>query len=233
LETMAIFTPGIAVGHISGAVGGDVFSHNRGGPYIRRRAVPVTSTTTYALAAKNRVNTLASRWKGLTDGQRLAWTDYARQNPTFNRLGLSITLLGLNAYIKLNSRLLAAGLTISDDPPSAAAPDGLLTLSVAMDIGAGGCEITFTPATLGADEGLWYEAAVVDSAGINFVRPYQRFISAEAAATASPVDPQTDIEARLGTLVVGQTVHIFAGVIDVNNGQLSGFLRDRAVVVST
>lgn len=230
---MAIFTPGIGFGQISGAVGGSVFSHNRGGPYVRRRAVPVTSTTSYAIAAKSRVTSLATRWKGLTDAEREDWTMWARQNPSFNRLGMSITLLGLNAYIKLNSRLLVAEQAVVDTPPVTPAPEGLLTMSLTADIGAGGTEVAYTPTPLGAGEMLWVEGALVDSAGINYVKPYRRFLGVSAAAGVSPYDYQSALEARLGAMVVGQTVHLFAAVFDSKSGQLSGFQRARATVVTT
>ena len=70
---MAKYTPGPLVSQISGSTGGQTFSRNRGGQYVRARAVPITSTTFEALAAKARLGTASAAWQGLTDGQRTAW----------------------------------------------------------------------------------------------------------------------------------------------------------------
>ena len=49
---MAKVILGPTIGMASGSVGAAVFSHNRYGTYIRRRATPTVSQTEAALAAK-------------------------------------------------------------------------------------------------------------------------------------------------------------------------------------
>jgi len=50
---MAIFNPGPLVGQVSGRVGGTVFSHNRGGAYIRNGSIPYAVYSQKALQAKS------------------------------------------------------------------------------------------------------------------------------------------------------------------------------------
>lgn len=230
---MAIFTPGPAVGQISGRVGGSVFSHNRGGPYIRNGTIPVTSTTPEAIAAKTRLSTVSTAWKNLTDAQRRAWTDWAVANPVTNRLGHSITLPANAAYISLNTRIAAAALTQIDVPPITAAPEGLATLTQSADIGVGDFDLDFTPTPLGAAEYLWIQCAVTNSTAIENVNNLLRFVGISAAAQATGFDHQSLVEARLGTLTAGQTVHTFASVFDGGTGLLSQPLRVSTVVTDT
>jgi hypothetical protein len=232
-ERPAIFTPGPLAGAISGSIGGSTYSHNRGGPYIRRRATPVTSTTQAAMAAKNRMAAGSQAWQALTAGQRLAWKEWALENPALNALGQTITLTGHQAFCGNFSRCQTAGVATLTAPPITPAPTPLATTSITGDIGVGTIELTYTATPLGATEYLWLVANVANSAGINYVENTKRFIGISAAAQASPFDYQTLIEAVFGTLVVDQIVHMFSHVFDSATGLLSTPQRDQVTVVST
>lgn len=227
------FIPGPAIAAASGSVGGTVFSRNRYGAYTRNRSIPVNPQTSFQQGVRATLGNLSTAWSGLTTAQQLAWKEWASQNPIVDTLGQSQVLAGNAAYISLNARLLTAGLTRNDSPPIAVAPDALTTLASEGDIGTGDFEINFTPTPTGADESLWIQAAVTNSAAITYVSNRLRFVGISAAAQASPLDNQTIIEARFGTLVVGQTVHQWVSVFDRTSGQLSPPRRTSVVVTST
>lgn len=230
---MAKFTPGPMIAAASGSVGGTVFSHNRGGMYTRNRSIPTISTTSFALAVKSNLSTAASAWSGLTAGQRQSWDQFALQRPVIDTLGHPRHLTGFQAHVGINARRANADDVALLVPPIVVAPDGLLTLVLTADIGVGNVDIAFTPTPLGATEEIWLLAAVTNSPGINYVSNLLRFILHSAAAQASPLDIQTDIETRLGTLIVGQTLHVQVSVYDNATGLLSTPIRDSSVVVST
>lgn len=230
---MAIFTPGPAVSSISGSVGGQTFSRNRGGQYMRRRAVPSTVTSPAALNVKALLAAYSQAWAGLTTAQRAAWLEYARQTPVINALGNSFTRSGQQAYVACNTRIALVGATAIDNPPIANAPDALTSMTQTYDIGAGTFDTVFAPSPLGATERLWYRVAVVNSAGINYVKNLLRFVGTSAAAEATPFDAQAIIEARWGALVVGQTVHFLVHVFDSATGLLSPPRQAFGQVVST
>lgn len=230
---MALVTPGSLVGQISGRIGAVVYSHNKGGPYVRNGTIPVTSTTPDALAAKARLGGFATNWKNLTAGQRLAWQDWAAENPYINRLGQARPITGIAAYISLNTRLAAAGATAIADPPITPTPAPLSTFSAVVDIGSGGTSATFTPTPLAASERLWMEAAVTNSSGIRNVEAYKRFIGVSGAAQATGYDFETQLVARLGALVAGQYVTLFFRVFDEDSGLYSPPLRAETTVIDT
>ncbi len=228
-----IFTNGIAVGALSGSVGGTTASHNRYGAYFRTRAIPTKATSTDATNAKARFGNQSQGWQARTAAERLQWNNWAQTNPIVNALGQPHVLSGNAAYVQLNTILDQAGESTLTAPPISAAPDSLDTLVLAADIGLGNVDLTFTPTPLGATERLVIQAAVVDSQAINYVANLYRIILFSPAASASPVDIENELNAKFGTLIVGQEVHVRASVIDNATGLRSLPLQDRATVVST
>ena len=103
----------------SGKQGGMVWSHNRTGPYVRERAVPVNPNTDRQVAARNAMRALAIRWETtLTQAQRDAWDTYAANVTWQDALGRSIFLTGLNHYIRSNVIQVQLGFEITDDAPT-------------------------------------------------------------------------------------------------------------------
>lgn len=227
------FTPGPAIAAASGSVGGTVFSRNRYGAYTRFRAVPVTATSTAATNAKNYMTAASQAWRGLTDAQRLQWSTWAAANPIIDNLGQQQILQGNSAYVSLNARLLRAGVAQISVPPAVAAPAALNSMSIVADIGAGGCSVTFTPTPTGANVGLFGYFAVVNSAGVNFIKNLRKLCTITAGAQVTGYDFQADVEARFGTLAVGQYVIAEIATIDRTTGLISGFLRSRVAVTTT
>ncbi len=230
---MAKILPGPMAAAISGSSGGTVFSRNRYGAYTRSRVIPVNPNTASQQAARADLAAQSTAWGALTAAQQASWATWAANNPIVDRLGQTQVLQGNAAFIQLNARLARSGDATLTAPPVAAAPDALETLTLNGDIGLGSFDITFTPTPLAAGLKLWASAAVVDSAGINYVSNLLRQVTISAAAQASPLDNQTDIEAVFGALAVGQVVHQFVSVFDSATGLLSTPRRARVTVTST
>lgn len=230
---MAIITPGQMAAAASGSVGGTVFSRNRGGAYVRNRSVPSNPNTTAQQVARANLAARSQEWQALTAAQREAWTEWARQHPITNALGAQILMSGAQAYSRLNTRINTAGGTLITVPPTADPPDALLTIALAADIGAGDVDITYTATPLAAAEHLWVRSAVVTSPGITYITNLLRFTVVSSAAQASPLDIESAVAAIWGTLQVGQTLHVEAGVFDSSSGLLSPLRRDSAVISTT
>lgn len=230
---MALVRPGGLLGGISGRVGNIVGARNAAGDYIRAGTVPTTSTTSYALAQKARFAQASQAWQSLTDAQRQAWNEWAPQQTALNRIGQTITQKGSVMYTGIYARMAGAGLTPITAPPIVPAPAPISISSFSADIGAGDFEIVFATSPLPANVRLYYRACVVNSVGVNFVNNYLRFIGTSASAATTPQDPQALIEARFGTLIVGQKVILFVSTFSTVTGLVSKEVRADAVVVST
>lgn len=117
---MALFIPGGALGGgtISGKQGSIVFSHNKGGAYIRNRVVPVDPQSQWQQLQRNWMSQFVSRWHNvLTQAERDAWETYAANVPRVNRIGLPHHLTGINWYVAMNTFRIQGGRTIVDTAP--------------------------------------------------------------------------------------------------------------------
>lgn len=116
-----IFTPGGGIAAASGSIGGTTFSRNRGGPYVRTRAVPTNPNTTWQQEVRSLVATLTSLWlNALSADQRASWDTYALNVHLPNALGFDRNVGGLAMYVRSNvSRLQADPVQLPrvDDAP--------------------------------------------------------------------------------------------------------------------
>ena len=218
---MAIFTPGIAVGQISGRVGGSVFSHNKGGMYIRNGTIPSISGSAKASAYKSYLGLASQAYANLTDAQAAAWREYAANHPVTNRLGRSHTLSPNNWFVGCAARLIAAGNSVITLPPAYPAPNGVLISAAAVAEAAGTATITLSTSPLGANSKAWIRAARVQSGRITNVRNKLTTVLITAANETIPIDIATELEAELGSFQEGDWYHFEVRVLDDRTGLIS------------
>jgi len=230
---MALITPGPLAGQISGRIGSAVFSHNRGGPYVRNGTIPTLVTSEAAINAKGRLSAQSQAWDNLTIAQRLAWLEWARSNPVTNRLGSQVTIAGNAAFVGINTRLALAGDTLLTDPPIADPPLALVSLTPTLDIGAGNFELAYTATPLVAAIKLWVRLVVLNNPAVNYVENLLRTLVVSAAAQASPLDIEAATVARFGTLSVGQKVVARVHTFDTATGLLSAPIQAEGLIVTT
>lgn len=227
-----IFTPGPLVGAVSGSLGGVTASRNKGGSYLRLRAIPTDPATLAQQNQRARMSTVSQTWQTITDADRESWNEWARQNPVTNALGISKILSGSQAYNGINSRMLLLGQTQLINPPVVPAPPAFLTSVQTADIGTGTFELAFTAALESGNQvELW--AAITNSPGIKFVRNLYKFIGFSAVDQATPFDNQSIIETILGSLVAGQKLHVQAAQVSPATSLRSPFVRSDVVVTDT
>jgi hypothetical protein len=126
-----------------------------------------------------------------------------------------------------------AGATELTTPPAVSSPDGLTTLTLTTDIGAGAFTIIYTATPLAAGLELWCYGAILPHAGIKYVRNRLKFVAVSAAAQASPYNWEAAFYARCGTPTVGQIVVANVSVFDTATGLLSTPMQEMQAVVST
>ena len=218
---MAKIKLGALAGEVSGSIGCYTFSHNRGGPYVRLRNVPDKYTTPDAMAAKSRLAASSSAWKTLSDADRLAWTSFSSANPVVDTLGEKRVLTGAQTYVMHANRTLYASSTLPAVLPSSGPPASLTSLSITAVAATPACVLTFTPTPLDADLRLWVSACYVDSPSINFIKKSIRLVGVSAVAALTGVQFGPQIVARLGTMPVGQYLHVQVAVMNNVTGQIS------------
>ena len=219
---MAKIMYGSLAGALSGALGNDVFSHNRHGAYVRRRVIPTKVVNDYTTEVRNNLTACARAWGALAAEKQAAWNTWAQSHPITDRLGQKQVLFGAGAYTQLNSRILRATDTAITVPPTAAAPLPLLTLSAVATFAAQDCVLTFTPATLGATERLWVQAAVQVSPGANYFKNLLKLVLVDILESVTAKDVGPEIIDRFGSLAIGQRIVLLISRYESTSGLLSG-----------
>jgi hypothetical protein len=103
----------------SGSVDGLVFSHNRGGRYIRRRTIPTNPNSPLQQTNRAAFAAAMARWRDVvTAAQRAAWGVYAANTPMVNALGETIYLTGPQMYCRTNSVAIQRSLIPFDAAPT-------------------------------------------------------------------------------------------------------------------
>jgi len=230
---MAIFTPGPAIAAASGSVGGLVFSHNRGGPYIRRRPIPVNPASIAQVTYRAEFVQASQLWQSRGEAGQLQWKTWALNNKIPNALGNLITLTGHQAFVQVCTWRGIAGWDYGTLTPTAPRPAPYLTFSITADIGAGDVSFVFTDTPVGATKHIVIWSAVVDSPGIKYVKNLWKLTVISPLNQASPFSIQTAVEAKWGTLVVGQTLWIKAEKLTDPDGLRSIPVIMSAVVSTT
>lgn len=229
---MALIQFGPAVANASGSIGGTVFSHNRGGSYMRTRVVPVKVENPFTIVVRDAMSQCSRLWAGLSNEQREAWREFSTASPSINRLGMSKTLSGHVAFNRINTRLIQQGAAVIDLPPLVGPPDPLSTFSAAIDASDATAVLTFTPTPIGANVALWVWAAPVPSAGVSYVANKWRLVHKSAANAATGIDIASDLEARFGTIQSGQVFFLRAQTIGTTTGLVSGYASTIAVAAA-
>lgn len=103
----------------SGSIGGATFSRNRGGQYIRRRALPSNPNTEAQTIARTNLATAVAAWTNVLDDTfRQGWATYAEATPITDALGNQIKLSGQQMYIRSATVALIAGLALPTISPT-------------------------------------------------------------------------------------------------------------------
>ena len=182
----------------SGSMGGLTASRNRGGPYLRGRAIPTQPNTPQQQAIKAAAAQLSSLWRNvLTEPQRASWDLYAENVLLPNSLGQSRNVGGLGMYVRSNVPRIASDvvtLTRVDDAPiifnlGDVGTVDVLTATAATNV----LEIGFTDTDDWVDEdgaALLVYSARAQNPSINFFKGPYRFADAiEGHSTTPPTDP--------------------------------------------
>lgn len=197
---------------MSGSLGGITASHNRGGLYLRARAIPVNPATPQQETVRQATSFLTDAWNNtLTAAQREAWTVYADNVPIANKLGNVGNIPGLAMYVRSNVPRIQAALPVVNDGPTNFTLGSFTEPSFGGDATADEVDVTFDNTDAWANEDdaalLVYASRPQNVTKVFFKGPYRLAgIIAGDSATA-PTSPAA-IAAPFA-FVAGQRVFCF------------------------
>lgn len=201
-----------------GKLGGQVFSKNKGGSYVRTKVTPTNPSTTAQATARALFSTISQGWSALTAAQRAAWNAAVPDWATTDIFGDLKNPTGKELYQRLNNQAQSAGLAaVTDVPAKLALPDDIVT-AVAINITAG--TITLTGANTDADVQVMLDATAVLSAGTKFVKNRLRNIYNEAGDSYVAATAYAAYTAKFGVPSAGDNIYIGVKYV-VASGQAS------------
>lgn len=225
---MAKITFGQGIADARGAVGGQVFSRNKGGAYLRARIAPINRNTPQQTAVRANFGANAKGWGTLlTAAQRTAWTNFAAANPRVNILGASIILAGLAMFQSLNQVLAQILSTlITDPPPDLSVPIIATVTAASADSATPDIKITTDAQATVADAAYYIFATKPLAPGKTPQTSDFRFIGNYAP---TPAATHTSFAAAYQTLFgawnVGASIGVQVATVNTASGALTPGLR--------
>lgn len=200
----------------SGSLAGTVFSHNKGGQYVRNRSTPTNPNTPQQQLIRGLVGGLSNLWTNtLTAAQRAAWDTYAENVTLLNALGEPINVTGLNMYVRSNTARLAAALSRIDAAPTVFNTGDFTPPTFALDEPNDEVDVTFDNTDAWANEDdaamLIYTSAPQGLA-VNFWKgPYRFAGRIDGDSTTAPTSPAAITLAT--PVATGQRIFVRAIVV--------------------
>lgn len=166
---MALVKLGALVVGIRGTVGGVTFSASKAGPNARIYSKGSNPRSTGQGVQRGRVGQMPDLWRALTNTQRSDWDTWAAlpaQEKT-NALGDPYYVSGYGWFVTINTRLLRAGFSPRDDPPTTTVPAAPVIDAFRFEDDAGDfvCEIEYDPAEFPSGTGIVIFGALIPRGG--------------------------------------------------------------------
>lgn len=196
---MAKIKFGMMMTDARGKLGGQVFSKNRAGAYIRTKVTPSNPQTSAQAQVRSNLATLSAGWNALTDAQIAQWNGSVDDWTSTDVFGDIKKPTGKNLYVKLNVNLLNSSQSAIVFPPVKLDLPALVDVDVDITLPAGTLEIDGLPVF--ANGVYQIEACAPVGRGVNFVKNKFRVISYETQGTAGTVDVSTAYIAKFGSVV--------------------------------
>lgn len=209
---MAILLFAAPVAGLRGKVGGNIFSANKSGPYLKtwgKGSNPRSDTQTEHRAA---LIEFSQSWRDITSAQRTDWDTYAAlaAQDKINSLGETYSASGFAWFVQINLARKQAGQTQLDPAPTVAIPGTPIINIVRFDTTASALNSAVNMKAGSPDQSLDHviRAQVVNSNGIQVFASLRTYMVTAALDGFRNVFFQDAIESHFGTIGLGQKIFI-------------------------
>lgn len=218
---MAKIKFGMMMTDARGKLGGQVFSKNRSGAYVRTKVTPVNPRTATQQANRALLGNLSSGWSGLDDTQRSAWNGVTESWQKTNVFGDLTKPTGKNLFTSLNKNAISAFPTneLMVLPPAKVEFLPMAIVSALFNNTTGSLTINLSGDGL---SGTTYvlRATPAVSAGTTYVKNlFRRIGTSYTASETNQLAIGTDYVNKFGRFTVGTTAWVEVTPV-AENGQL-------------
>lgn len=172
---MAKIKFGMMMTDARGKLGGQVFSKNKSGSYVRTKVTPTNPRTAKQMQSRSILGTLSAGWNALTLAQVTAWNKAVESWAKTDIFGDLKNPTGKNLYVSLNKNLLGIGLSDISTPPAKIEMENISSFNAAVN--ALGTTATFTGLTTLTTGKYQVMASPNVPTGVNYVKNKLRVIS--------------------------------------------------------
>jgi hypothetical protein len=202
-------------------LGGQVFSKNRGGAYIRTKVTPANAQTSFQTAVRALLTFFAQSFRTLTSAQILAWNSAVSDFTGTDIFGDVRTPSGINLYVRLNCNLAKVGEPAITNPPLPTNVGQLTGVTVVASAGGGTVSIGADQATVGAGLRMFIEATSNQSPGKTFVKSEYRAIGYTGVNAGLPYASGALYTTKFGAMTAGQKLFVRVQTVDIATGLVS------------
>ena len=202
---MAKIKFGMMMTDARGKLGGQVFSKNRAGAYVRTKVTPVNGRTVAQMFNRNILGSLSAGWNGLTQSQINAWNEAVSDWQKTDVFGDLKKPTGKNLYTSLNKNLLQSAQSPITVPAEKMEIPIITATGVVVDETASTLTLTGL-ASVPADVVLQIRATEAIPTGVAYIKNRLRVISNVATGAITPATLFTAYEAKFGAVTVGQKI---------------------------
>ena len=215
---MAKIKFGMMMTDARGKLGGQVFSKNRGGAYIRTKVTPSNPRSTFQQAIRSLLSTFSQQWSALTEAQRASWNGAVANWSKTDIFGDIKNPTGKNLFVRLNNKAVNAGYaSMTDAPEKAETPLNDCT-GVVVNISATTIDLVGLTGIAGAR--VIVSATPQLTAGTSNAKNKFRQIYNAVSNAVVDTDLFNAYKDRFGTPVAGANIQ-FAVELVLPNGQSS------------
>jgi hypothetical protein len=203
-------------GKKSGRADGNVYMRNG---RIRGMAIPRLVQNVYTGIARSAFGQLSAAFRSLAQAKQNAWNN-TKGFFKSDRFGRQVEVTGKALYSMLNGNLTDINEPTIDVPPAPAAVNGIVALSLAVDVSGATVELTFDPSP--TDANVCHKVFATAPQGLGINRPTKsayRFIGLLTASKTSPQNFQVDYVAKYGQAPAGTKVFVKLVPVNMTTGQ--------------
>ena len=224
---MAKIKFGMMMTDASGKLGGQVFSKNRGGSYVRTKVTPTNPQSTAQMSVRGVFASISSRWSSLTEAQRNSFNGFVSAYARTDIFGDLRNPSGKSLFQRLNQNLELSGQLQIDSCTSPVEVPFANVVAASGVVSTSDFEVSYNGDLTGSKVVVW--ATPQMSQGTKFVKNQLRQLLVVAGADASEVDIYSAYVAKFGIPEAGANITIGVRVINAN-GQASPLETLKAVI---
>lgn len=226
---MAKIKFGMMMTDASGKLGGQVFSKNRGGSYVRTKVTPTNPQSAAQMSVRGIFASISSRWSSLTEAHRNSFNGFVSAYARTDIFGDLRNPSGKSLFQRLNQNLELSGQAQIDSCTSPVEVPFANVENAGGSVAANDFKVNYAGFLTGSKVIVW--ATPQMSHGTKFVKNQLRQLIVADGADAGTVSIQSAYATKFGLPIAGANITIGVRVINAN-GQASPLETVKAVITA-